>query len=229
MKDFPSQKKKRQVRKEFEHKIATPFTCRFALKPDPYTKILTSMYKQWSEDLYILLLKLHPKPSYTPKHQHMSNTSWLFIFSEIIHIQSSCLILQLPSTTNCSRFVVNNKNFVQVTKEEICKFNMLRVRNILCNAFSAIERGLEDMSETLMQVLYAHVLAPEASFSIYLRYQKKPIQCMYKILWSFSSTEQIFVAFIRDVHLCWLLKVAMQRMIICNRSIGPIKSRLYGS
>ena len=61
------------------------------------------------------------------------------------------------------RFVVNNKDFVQNTEENICIFNMGRMRSVLRNAFYALKGWFEDMSETLVQVLNADVPSPVKS------------------------------------------------------------------
>lgn len=46
-------------------------------------------------------------------------------------------------------------------KEQVSILNMGRMSYILCNSLSTLKAGLEDMSETLMQVLNAHVLSPD--------------------------------------------------------------------
>ena len=60
---------------------------------------------------------------------------------------------------DCNGLVVENNDFLQVGQEQICEFDMGWMRYILCNAFHALEGWLEDMSETLMHVLNAHILA----------------------------------------------------------------------
>jgi hypothetical protein len=64
------------------------------------------------------------------------------------------------SDTNNGGFVVNHKNFLQVGKEQVRKFNMSRMSYILCNTFCTLKGRFKKMSEALMQVFNAHILAP---------------------------------------------------------------------
>ena len=61
---------------------------------------------------------------------------------------------------DCSGLVVQNNDFLQVGQEPICSFDVGWMRYVLWHAFHALEGGLENMSETLMHVLNAHILAP---------------------------------------------------------------------
>ena len=67
------------------------------------------------------------------------------------------------------RFVINNKDFLQKNEENISKFDRGWMRNVRCNAFYALKGRLENMSETLMQVLNADVLSPVKKMKKQLR------------------------------------------------------------
>lgn len=57
--------------------------------------------------------------------------------------------------------VIDNNDLFQCRDEEIRELDMHRVGYILCYAFRALKCRLEHMSEALVQVLNAHILAPE--------------------------------------------------------------------
>lgn len=63
--------------------------------------------------------------------------------------------------TNRSWFVIEHDDFLHMGKEQICKINVGRMSYILRHTLHTLKGRLEDMSETLMQVLDAHVLSPD--------------------------------------------------------------------
>jgi hypothetical protein len=59
------------------------------------------------------------------------------------------------SDTNNGGFVVNHNEFLQVGKEQVCKFNMGRMSYILCKPFCTLKGRFKHVSEALMEVFNA--------------------------------------------------------------------------
>lgn len=62
----------------------------------------------------------------------------------------AAIILGSKLAMNYGRFVVDDDNFVQGCKEQICEFHMRWMRYVFCYAFCTLKCGFKDVSETLV-------------------------------------------------------------------------------
>lgn len=59
---------------------------------------------------------------------------------------------------------IDDKDFVESRQEDVRKFYVIRMHNVLRNSLLAIECRLKHVCESLVQILYAHIFSPEIKF-----------------------------------------------------------------